>query len=211
MFAHKTPSLVQRLFPKLLWKEQANSQRLYLTFDDGPVPEATPMVLDHLKKYQAKATFFCVGDNIRKHPHLFSQVVAGGHSVGNHTHNHLDGWKCSTPQYVDNIRQCQELIRQHSGQAMSRKPLFRPPYGRLNFKQIKAILPDYRIVMWDVLSGDFSVALKWEKCLRKSIQHTKGGSIVLFHDSNKTLEKLDLVLPSFLEYFSERGYTFDCL
>lgn len=211
MFTHKTPFLIQQFFPKLLWKKPHSPRKLFLTFDDGPVPEATPQVLEHLKNYGAKATFFCVGDNIRKHPKVLEELLEEGHSLGNHTFHHIDGWTCSTEQYLENIELCQQQILRFCPPRSTGKPLFRPPYGRLNLRQIRAVLPRYEIVMWDVLSGDFSTTTDAHKCLRKSIRHTQDGSIIVFHDSLKALDKLQKVLPHFLKYFSEQGYTFDRL
>ncbi len=174
---------------------------LYLTFDDGPIPEVTEFVLDSLEKYKAKATFFCIGDNIGKHPLIFKKVVDGGHSIGNHTFNHLNGWKTSTDDYLENIKRCDQQLPLQTD-------LFRPPYGRITKSQAKALLPARKIVMWDVLSGDFSLNISPVKCLSKTIQYSRPGSILLFHDSIKAKKNMEYTLPRVLDHFGNMGYEF---
>ena len=199
MYLVKTPTIIQNLFPNFIWKMPANEKVIYLTFDDGPIPEVTPWVLEQLAEYEAKATFFCVGDNIAKHPKEFSQVIHAGHTVGNHTYHHLNGWTTDNLPYFHNVRHCARLVK---------SDLFRPPYGRLKPKQAMFLQRHYRIIMWDVLSGDFDQNLSPEACLQNVVRKTKAGSIVVFHDSQKAKKNLQYVLPRMLEHFSNLGYKF---
>jgi peptidoglycan-N-acetylglucosamine deacetylase len=205
-FLHKIPTFFTRWWSELTWHRQNQEKHIYLTFDDGPIPVVTEWVVDILAQYQAKATFFCVGDNIRKHPEVFYKVIAGGHHVGNHTFNHLKGWKTTNEQYLQNIKECSNVL--HLDTSLGSKPLFRPPYGAITPSQIQMIKSDYEIVMWDVLSGDFEKNVSAERCLQMVLKYTESGSVVVFHDSLKTYEKLQKVLPPFLEYFTSRGYKF---
>ena len=202
MYLVHTPQYVQALFPGLIWKMSGKEPNIYLTFDDGPIPEVTPWVLDTLRAYDAKATFFCVGDNVRKYPEIFDALVREGHTVGNHTHNHLSGWSTENISYFHNIRHCARRVQ--SG-------LFRPPYGKLKPSQMQFLQRHYQIVMWDVLSGDFDQELSPEACTQNVIQHAGPGSIVVFHDSLKAEQNLRTALPRVLEHFSTRGYTFRAL
>ena len=173
-----------------------------MTFDDGPIPSVTPWVLEQLKQYDAKATFFCVGENIKKHSELFEQVKEEGHAIGSHTFSHLNGWTTDNIPYFHNVRH---------GATLSNSMLFRPPYGRLRPKQAQFLLRHYRIIMWDVLSGDFDPAISPEQCLKNVVNNAQPGSIVVFHDSLKAEEKLNYTLPRVLEHFSKQGFTFDRL
>jgi len=193
----------EKLFPNRIWSKNTSQKEIYLTFDDGPVPEATPFVLDQLKKFNARATFFMVGDNVVKHQHLFQRVLNEGHAIGNHTMNHVNGKFCRKQDYLDNIASCQKALG-------NRTKLFRPPYGKMTSSQ-EALLSDYDIIMWSVLGYDFDHNLSKEKCLNKITSLTKPGSIVLLHDSGKTIDKLHYVLPRYLEHFSSRGFTFKAL
>lgn len=199
MYLVKTPQIIQNLFPNFTWKIPAQEPVVYLTFDDGPIPRVTPWVLEQLEKFDAKATFFCVGDNIRKHPQVFQQVVDAGHSVGNHTFNHMNGWTTDNIPYFHNVRHCANQVN---------SVLFRPPYGRLKPKQAQFLQRHYRIVMWDVLSGDFDPKITEEQCYANVVNNAESGSIIVFHDSLKAEETLKLVLPRVLEYFAEKGYRF---
>ncbi|MCS7004692.1 MAG: polysaccharide deacetylase family protein [Cytophagales bacterium] len=200
-------SLRKWLFPSLTWARPSGNNTIYLTFDDGPIPALTPFILDVLKDYCAKATFFCVGDNIQKHTKIFERILIEGHSVGNHTFNHLRGWSTRHAVYVENVQKCQTYINQYTSQ----KPLFRPPYGMITQKQIRTLLKDYEIVMWDVLTYDYSSRISPEICLQKTIQYTKDGSIVVFHDNIKAKNNVVYALPGVLEYFSKKSYLFNGL
>ena len=202
MYLVKTPLLLKVLYPKLLWDAGGNNRSIFLTFDDGPIPIVTPFVLNILKQYEAKATFFCIGDNVRKHPEVFQQVKDEGHAVGNHTFNHLNGWHTDDKTYLDNFLQADELIG---------SKLFRPPYGRMKRSQVKLLQeakPGIKIVMWNVLSADFDAGVNPEKCLDNVLRNVKGGEIVLFHDSLKAQERMEYALPRALEYWSREGYSF---
>ncbi len=206
----RIPGFIQKLFPSRLWTISTKEKVLYLTFDDGPVPKITPWVLEQLKKHKAKATFFCIGDNIRKHPDIFQQIISEDHRIGNHTHNHLNGWKTSTDYYVKNVLLGEDFISEKRGQENSK--LFRPPYGRLTGKQSKILQKrGFKIVMWDVLSKDYDRSLSAEKCLKNTIKHSHPGSIIVFHDSIKAAGNLKKVLPEILEHFSRQGYRFEKL
>jgi peptidoglycan/xylan/chitin deacetylase (PgdA/CDA1 family) len=201
----KTPWFVKLLYPSLLWNKARDGDRIFVTFDDGPIPIVTPYVLNILKKHKAKATFFCIGDNVRKHPDIFEQVKNDGHAVGNHTFNHLRGWATDDKVYLDNFLKADELI--HSN-------LFRPPYGRIKRSQIKLLRqerPDLQIVMWDILSKDYDKNLDPETCLKNVLKYTRPGSIVLFHDSLKAFDRLEYVLPRAMEEWSGRGWEFSSL
>jgi len=192
----------------LLWRVAVEEKTLYLTFDDGPVPGPTEFVVDQLKKYKAKAIFFCIGDNVRKHPLIFEKVLAEGHGIGNHTFNHLKGWSTSNQRYLENIDKCNVQLTTHSLQPIT---LFRPPYGRITNSQIKALKSQYQIVMWDVLTHDYSKTISPEQCLKGTINATRPGSIIVFHDSLKAERNMIYVLPKFLEHFTNLGYKFKSL
>jgi len=205
----KTPNLVQRFFHNYSWRISTEKKEIFLTFDDGPVPDFTPWVLKTLRKYGAKATFFCVGENIKKHPRIYKKILRNGHSVGNHTYNHLQGWKTPTRKYLKNVIKAEAYLKggQHSG-----TKLFRPPHGRIRPLQAKILRKKgYRIIMWDVLSGDFDPHLSKEECYEHTIKNIQNGSIVVFHDSDKSFRNLDYVLPRLLEHFKKQGYVFRAL
>lgn len=202
MYFVKTPRLVQRMLPGYLWRMPTKEKVLYLTFDDGPIPEVTPWVLDTLRAFDARATFFCVGENVQRYPEIFKRIAQEGHAVGNHTHQHLNGWKTETPRYLQNVETCAALVPGR---------LFRPPYGRLLSDQAAALRRHYRIVMWDVLSGDFDRDLHPEKCWRNIRQHVRPGSIVVLHDSLKAERNMRYALPATLEYFSGKGWRFEAI
>jgi peptidoglycan-N-acetylglucosamine deacetylase len=205
MIPHQTPCVLPWLFPTLTWRMQTTRNELYLTFDDGPVPGPTEWVLDVLSKAGVPATFFCIGDNVRKYPGIFERVVAGGHAVGNHTVNHLNGWTTATAIYVDNVTAF-DRIATEKGWPQS-IVLFRPPYGRITRSQIKA-LGNYRIVMWDVLSQDYNHHLSPEKCLRGTLAACRPGSIIVFHDSYKARKNLEYALPRLLDHFGGKDFQF---
>jgi peptidoglycan/xylan/chitin deacetylase (PgdA/CDA1 family) len=205
MYLVKTPWLLKKLYPNLIWNARRTTRCIYLTFDDGPIPIVTPFVLNILKRHNAKATFFCIGDNVSKHTDIFEQVKADGHAIGNHTFNHLKGWVTDNQIYLNNFLQTDELLD---------TPLFRPPYGRIKRAQInllKKARPDLKIIMWDVLSGDFDTNLSPEDCLENVLKHTEAGSIIVFHDSLKAFDRLEYVLPRAMEVWSKEGYNFNVL
>lgn len=202
MYLIKTPQFIQSLFPNFVWKIPTSEKKMYLTFDDGPIPEVTPWVLETLKEYNAKATFFCVGDNVLKHPEVFQQVLDEGHTVGNHTFNHLNGWSSENLPYFLNTRRCAELVK---------SDLFRPPYGRVKRGQAMFLQRHYKVVMWDILSGDFDKKITPKQCADNVIKNAKEGSIVVFHDSLKAEENLKYALREVLNHFSNLGYSFQTL
>jgi len=215
----KTPALIKEFYPDYLWDIRSDSKEIYLTFDDGPHPEITAWVLELLDRYQAKASFFCVGDNIKKYPKTFQKIIEGGHSIGNHTFNHLNGWTTRTDRYLENIEKTDQIINslaveQKGNSKKDTEPtknlkLFRPPYGKIRKKQAKYLLNNnYRIIMWEVLSGDFDTEMSPEKCYSNSIRKVQKGSIVVFHDSEKAFKRLKYTLPKFMEYFRNKGYVF---
>ncbi|WP_247235032.1 polysaccharide deacetylase family protein [Telluribacter sp. SYSU D00476] len=204
MFLHYSPFWLKAIFPKYLWHVPTREKKLYLTFDDGPIPDITEMVLDTLAQYRAKATFFCIGDNVGKHPAIYQKVLAAGHSVGNHTFNHLNGWKTEDATYLANIEKCGRQLHLPTR-------LFRPPYGRIKRSQARVVTADRQVVMWDVLSGDFSKEVSPQTCLRQTLRHTRVGSILLFHDSIKAAPNMQYAVPRILQHFSEAGYTFEAL
>lgn len=199
----KTPEILIRLLPRITWRGAATGSQaeklVYLSFDDGPVPEATPFVLTQLEKYRAKATFFCVGDNAARYPHLVKAIKKAGHALGNHTHNHLNGWKTPTASYLMNIDKCRRVIPSR---------LFRPPYGKISPAQYRQLSRTYKIVLWDIVSYDFDAALSPEDCLAAVKARVRPGSIIVFHDSIKAMKNLQTVLPLLLEYLKQEGYSF---
>lgn len=201
------PRFIQRLYPERIWAFSRSSNSIFLTFDDGPIPEVTPWVLDELKKHNAKATFFCIGENVQKHPEIFRRIVAEGHSVGNHTFNHLNGWKTKTSEYVENVLKCEEILNSEFNPESSGQNLkFRPPYGKITSKQTKILQKKgFKIVMWDVLSYDFDATLSEEKCLQKVLKNIKPGSVVVFHDSLKAEKNLRFVFPKVLGFIGQNS------
>ena len=198
------------MYPDFLWRIKTDEKVMYLTFDDGPIPEITEFVLETLENYEAKATFFCIGNNVEKHPNIFQQIVNQGHTVGNHTYNHLKGWNTEDKIYIENFKKCNDEIYSqrlitHNSQLITH---FRPPYGRIKKSQAHEIMKTHEIIMWDVLSGDYDQSIEKETILKKSIQYSERGSIVLFHDSVKASKNMMYALPRFLEHFSEQGFTF---
>lgn len=190
------------IYPAYTWRMPAGQKKIYLSFDDGPHPEATPFVLDTLQQYQAKASFFCIGKNVADHPGLYKRILLEGHAVGNHTQNHLNGWKTNDARYLSNIKDASQYID---------SKLFRPPYGRITRFQAKQVQErlGLRVVMWSVLSGDFDTALEPGRCSELVQKNAGDGSIIVFHDSEKAMPRLTYALPKVLEYFSARGFNFD--
>ena len=201
----KSPRWLQWLYSQGIWKIDTCEKIIYLTFDDGPHPEITPFVLDWLKKYNAKATFFCIGDNVRKFPEVYQQILKSQHAVGNHTMHHLNGWKTPDAIYLKDIQEAKNWIA--SG-------LFRPPYGRISRFQLSNLKKQaFRLqpIFWTVLSGDFDSSIDGETCTINVCRNTTAGSIVVFHDSEKAFDRLKVALPKMLAYFSEKGYRFEKL
>ena len=188
--------------PGITWRIPTTEKVLFLTFDDGPIPEVTPWVLDQLHAFEAKATFFCVGQNVVNHPTVFNRIIEEGHSVGNHTFNHVSGWGTENLPYFHNIRQAARLVK---------STLFRPPYGRLMPSQKNFLQRHYQIVMWDVLSGDYDPNLAAETCLANVIDNARPGSIIVMHDSLKAHDNLRFMLPRVLEHYTALGYRFERL
>ena len=198
----KTPLWLKKIYPSCLWNLPRGDKKIYLTFDDGPHPVATPFVLDTLQAYQAKATFFCIGKNVELYPEMYKRILLEGHRVGNHTHNHLNGWKAEDAGYLDNVLMAARCID---------SDLFRPPYGRITRFQIDCLTkpqPGFRIIMWDVLSGDFDTSLTAARCSRNVIKNAQPGSVVVFHDSEKAFERLKGALPGVLDHFAALGFEF---
>ena len=201
----KTPWLLQKFYAGCIWNLPTDKKIIYLTFDDGPHYTATPFVLDELKKYGAKATFFCIGKNVIERPLLYRRILEEGHQAGNHTHNHLNGWKVTDKEYFQNISEAARYIDSN---------LFRPPYGRLSHFQLanlKSKAFGFKIIMWDVLSADFDQQISGEKCTSNVIKNARKGSIIIFHDSAKAFERMSVALPNVLNYFSNEGYRFETI
>ena len=206
LYTIKTPQFVQSFYKEYIWRIKTKNKEVFLTFDDGPTPEITPFVLDELKKYQAKATFFCIGKKIKKHPKLFQRIIDEGHTVGNHTQDHLSGWNTTNKTYKQSVEDCQKNIIKHH---KTNQKLFRPPYGKIRKSQAKELIKKgYKIIMWSVLSGDFDTSLPKENCLKNVLKNSVKGDIIVFHDSQKATEKVKFVLPNVLKHFKEKGFQF---
>lgn len=203
----KTPWWLKKIYPAYTWNIKKDEKVIYLTFDDGPHEKATLFVLDQLAKYKATASFFCIGKNVVSLPGIYKRIVDEGHTVGNHTYNHLNGWKTADEEYLKDVAEAAKYID---------TPLFRPPYGRIGSFQVKNIAvamqhPSAKIIMWDVLSGDFDEKITKDQCLKNVIVNAKKGSIVVFHDSEKAFPLLEFCLPKTLEFFSIKGFRFEGL
>lgn len=202
MYIIKTPKFIRSVFPNFIWKMPTDQKEVFFTFDDGPIPEVTHGVLDTLAEYDAKASFFCVGQNVAKYPEIFQAIQDQGHSVGNHTNNHLNGWETENLQYFHNVRHCAREME---------TPLFRPPYGKLKPKQAQFLQRHYQIVMWDVLSGDFDQTISKKQCYKNIIKNVEPGSIIVLHDSLKAQDRMEYALRKTLDELSSQGYTFSNL
>ena len=205
MYLVKAAWWLKAIYPSYIWHIEETEKVMYLTFDDGPHATVTPFVLQQLQQYNAKATFFCIGKNVVEQPTIYQHILNDGHSIGNHTHNHLNGWKTNDASYLNNIKLAEQSIQSN---------LFRPPYGRIKKSQAKQLMlrnANMKIVMWDVLSGDFDTQLSPQKCLDNVLKNVTQGSIVVFHDSEKAFERLEYALPKTLEHFSNLGYTFKAI
>ena len=198
----KIPSFIQCLSPSLLWKNKSDSKTIYLTFDDGPCNTLSPFLLDELKKYKAKATFFYLGSQVEKYPQLVKRCLEENHQIGNHTYSHANGWKTKNNEYYQDIEKANKLINSN---------LFRPPYGRIKPSQINHLKKKYKIIMWDVLSWDFDKETSAEECYNNVINNTKSGSIIVLHENEKSAKTVKEVLPKVLNYFSSKGFKFERL
>ena len=203
----KTPQWLKRFFPKeIIWDMPAGDEpAVYLTFDDGPNPTATTFVLDQLAKYDAKATFFCVGNNVTLHPNIYDRILAEGHTAGNHTYKHMNGWQKNNFAYLKDIADAAQVIRSR---------LFRPPYGRIKLSQAKKLIkavPGWNIYMWDIITGDFDKNITPQACADNAIQHLRPGSIVVFHDSEKAWERMSFALPEVLAHCARQGWKMKAL
>jgi peptidoglycan/xylan/chitin deacetylase (PgdA/CDA1 family) len=199
----KTPGWLKKLYPGCIWDMPVKEKTLYLSFDDGPHPTITPFVLQQLNKYNAKATFFCIGENVVKYPEVFQQLIDEGHATGNHSFHHINGWKTDVEDYIDDIKKADEYI--HS-------PLFRPPYGRIKKSQLNRLNRDenkMKVIMWNILAGDWDPFLKPERCFERVKKKISEGDIIVFHDSGKAWDRMSYSLPKLLEYFSGMGFSFN--
>lgn len=199
MFIEQPAKWLRWLYPNALWRMDKNDHSVYLTFDDGPIPESTPFILETLRRYNAKATFFMVGENVLRYHDLYNQIVAEGHQVGNHTFNHIGSFKHWTITYALNIQQANDLIKAH---------LFRPPHGWMRHSVYWWFQRRYKIVMWDLVTRDYSKWLTADDVVRNVKRYTRNGSIITFHDSLKSIDKLKTALPEALEWLQEQGYEF---
>ncbi len=200
----KTHWIVKKIFSKYMWSEKQNEKVVYLTFDDGPTPQITDWVLQQLQQYNAKATFFCIGKNVGEQPEIFQRLLESGNAIGNHTQNHINGWRSSTATYLENIKMCEDAIGNLANQ---KQKYFRPPYGKVTPAQGTAVLQKgYKIIMWSVLSADFDQTITPERCLDNVLNNVESGSIIIFHDSEKAWKNLHFALPKVLQYLKENDY-----
>lgn len=202
MFIEQVPEIIRKIYPHTIWRLPQNEKVVYLTFDDGPIPEVTPFVLELLKSHNIKATFFCVGDNVRKHPDIYKMVLDDGHLVGNHTFNHVAGLTNYVRKYLDNVEKAEDLI--HSR-------LFRPPHGTFRYRQFFSLRSHYKIIFWDVVTRDYNKKLTGEKVLNNVKKYTRNGSIIVFHDSLKAEKNVKYALPKAIEWLKKEGYRFELL
>lgn len=202
MYFAKTPYIVNLIYPSLIWEIKDKSKNIYLTFDDGPDEDITPEVLNILDQFEAKASFFCVGEKVNQNPDIYNEIIKRGHTVGNHSYNHLKGKQTSIDDYLNNVLKASSVI--HSN-------LFRPPYGSFNNSQVRKLKKDYKIIMWSVLPGDFDKSISKETVLRRAIKHTKSGSIVVLHDNKKFKNTMVYALKGFLNHFKLNGYNFKAI
>jgi peptidoglycan/xylan/chitin deacetylase (PgdA/CDA1 family) len=209
----KTSQIIKRLFSNQVWDIPNKENKIYLTFDDGPTPKITEWVLGILKENEIKVTFFCIGINIQKHPEIFNKIIEEGHTIGNHTFNHKNGWKTSTADYIENVELCQKQILSLQSKIWNLKSkIFRPPYGKIKPSQSKKLRKlGYKIVMWDILTADFDEKTSKEKSLENATQKVTSGSIIVFHDSVKAFNIIEFALPRTIQILKERGFVFDVI
>ncbi len=202
VYKHRSTSFTRSIYPSLIWKIATKEKHIYITFDDGPTPAVTDKVLDILSQYKAKASFFCIGKNVKNYPHLYQKVIQDGHTIGNHTQNHLNGWKTSLNPYLQDVEDATVYIESN---------FFRPPYGKLTPIQIIKLKKKYKIVMWSCLSGDFDENLNIEHAMKQLKIAAQPGAIIVFHDSKKAEKNLLQILPEYLQYLVDEGFTFKAL
>ena len=205
----KTGSIIKKLFRGFVWDIKNIDRKIYLTFDDGPIPEVTEWVLDILNQHDIKATFFCIGHNIAANPDIFKQIIAAGHAIGNHTYSHVNGWNTNNQEYYENYAACRNTINAYYRKGTK---LFRPPYGKIKRAQAKKLRQEgNKLIMWDVLSADFDQAITPEQCLKNVINNTRSGSIIIFHDSIKASGNLKYALHKAIANLKQQGFIFDTL
>lgn len=203
MKIYSAPFWIRAIYPReLIWNIITKRREIFLTFDDGPVPEVTPLVLAILKRYDIRATFFCVGENVQKYPEIFASLQQNGHAVGNHTFHHAKAWKTDFHSYLSEVERCSKLVESR---------LFRPPHGQINRKIASKLSESYKLIMWSVITGDYDKQLSGEQCLGIALKHTRPGSIIVFHDSIKARERMEYALPLYIEFCIQQGYTFGTL
>jgi peptidoglycan/xylan/chitin deacetylase (PgdA/CDA1 family) len=198
-FVERPLSALKIFFKGTVWRINRQEKAIYLTFDDGPVPEITPAVLDILDKYHVKATFFCVGENVEKHPEVYAEVLRRGHAVGNHTYNHLKGFEHRKSTYLANVKKAATVIN---------SPFFRPPYGRIRPVQLRTLRKQYKVILWDLITRDYNSRLSPDYILQTIRRLTRNGSVIVFHDSVKAQKNLFATLPQAIEFWQGEGYAF---
>ena len=198
----RPPTYLRFLYPGVVWNKPTNEKILYLTFDDGPTPEVTSSVLDLLSLHNAKATFFCIGENVKKHPTLYNRIKAEGHAIGNHTNTHPNSWKVKYDFYLKDVEEARKVIDSN---------LFRPPYGKLTWGQYRQLKKTHRIVLWDVMSYDFDSSLPPQQCLQQVLRHARNGSCIVFHDTLHCLPRLQYCLPALLKHYTAQGFRFEAV
>ena len=207
MFISRVPLLARLFLPKLICRLPTFGKKVvFLTFDDGPIPETTPFILDTLARHNIKATFFCVGENVKKNPELYKRILDEGHYVGNHSYNHLNGWKTPFDKYIENIEESEKVIHNLTPYSLALIPLFRPPYGKLSLRQYNVLKEKYKIIMWDVLTPDYDINSTTEECLKIVKNKTRNGSILVFHDNNKAKKNLEKLLPATIDFLLEQKF-----
>ena len=196
----KIPKFIQILFPSIIWRQKNYQNNIWLTFDDGPTPKVTPFILNTLKEEKVKATFFLVGEQIERQPDLYNQIISDGHVIANHSYSHINSWKSNNLDYLNDIEKCQQL--------MPKNKLFRPPYGKISALQIRRLKKKYKIIFWDVLSWDFSLSITPSKVKRNVMKNTKQGSIIVFHNNQKSFQNLTSILKETIQELKQKGFSF---